>query len=1326
MSRRSVPRRVLGWLAGLAAATLILLAVAVGIARLLLPLAPDYQEEIRLFASRATGLDIRFARLNATWPLQGPEVRFTDVRIFTRDGAQPVLDAEELSVGLSFWRILRSQRLLPARIGLRKADLQVDRLTDGQLAFNGIPVAELIGESRGRPLPRLDVDLQDIALRIRDPSRQVPRVRLQVRQLKLGVDPDVISYRGSFDGRDGLGRNLEASGQVPVGLLQAAMAGEGESPPGGTGNDSPGDQAWELRFSASELDFPRWLALILDEAVPLEAGRGAVDLTATLQGRQLRTLALDIGVMNPRFTGLAEADNDYRRVAVRGSFTRSNAGLEGVLERLAVERSTGGASAGSGRMWYSAADDAPARLRAEARSVRLEHVWPLVRLFANPALENAELRDRLRLPGGLVLPESLQGEIGELQLDATLPEAQDATYAAEAGFRGVGLTMPGGTWGIAGLTGNLQADEQGGRVALKFRNGLLRFPALFREDIRTRATEGQIAWRVTPGGLEVLTDDLRIATEDAEGRARLRLSLPPDESPLVDLTARFTATSAPAALRYVPLKRFKPRVAEWLDRAVIAGRVPRAELLWQGPVRGVPYPAGEGRFRLELDVEDVVLAYAPAWPRLENAGGTVVIDGATLTSTGNRGVIAGLSFQDVEVGVENLLRDARLAIGASDQLQVNQILGFLRESPVAATLDPLLQSVTGGGSVAAAISLEVPIAAPRDYRLRGTFGLRGNSLGLKGVAFGLADLRGTLRLQNTVLIANGVEGQFLDEPVEIQLRAAVPAEPELSQVVEVTGSTPADKLVAAFSLPYGSRFSGDVGWQAQVQVPARRGGPPLQIDIRSELTGLQSSLPPPLSKAAGRPEALSMVVRWPGAAAVQIVGGIERGVSWALQLDQRQPGGWRLERGALRSGARLASLPAEAGLKIGGSFDQLRLEDWLPGRGMADAVTNAAADNLINDLDIEVARLAVLGRIFRDVGIDARRDGQAWRAALRGPDLAGTVTLPLAAGPDAPLILDLERLHAGTADAATGDGSADPRKLPPVRAEVADFSVGDLRLGRLRAEVSQRGDGVVLDPLRLDGDGFSIQGDGLWVVLEQDPARQRSQLSLQLDATNIATTLVALGYDPVVEGDKAGVTANLSWPGGPRADFLAAAAGRVTVELAKGRFLPVEPGGGRILGLLSIAALPRRLGLDFSDVVNQGLAFDEVRGEFRLEDGNAFTCNFGLAGPAAALAVVGRTNLRDRSYDQLAVVRPPLSDVLAVGGFMGGPVVGGTILLMSQIFRKPLSTIGESYYRISGGWEKPVVERVQRSEIDLSPFRDCERYLTEVLQQLPPEAGIAP
>ena len=81
MKKRSTLSRWLGWLATVGAAGLILLAVLVGIARLLLPMAPEYQDNIRRFANDATGLDVQFSQLSASWPLHGPEIRFFDVHI---------------------------------------------------------------------------------------------------------------------------------------------------------------------------------------------------------------------------------------------------------------------------------------------------------------------------------------------------------------------------------------------------------------------------------------------------------------------------------------------------------------------------------------------------------------------------------------------------------------------------------------------------------------------------------------------------------------------------------------------------------------------------------------------------------------------------------------------------------------------------------------------------------------------------------------------------------------------------------------------------------------------------------------------------------------------------------------------------------------------------------------------------------------------------------------------------------------------------------------------------------------------------------------------
>jgi uncharacterized protein YhdP len=145
---------------------------------------------------------------------------------------------------------------------------------------------------------------------------------------------------------------------------------------------------------------------------------------------------------------------------------------------------------------------------------------------------------------------------------------------------------------------------------------------------------------------------------------------------------------------------------------------------------------------------------------------------------------------------------------------------------------------------------------------------------------------------------------------------------------------------------------------------------------------------------------------------------------------------------------------------------------------------------------------------------------------------------------------------------------------------------------------------------------------------------------------------------------------------------------------------------------MSVAALPRRLSLDFTDFTDKGLAFDTVRGDFTLKSGDAFTENLLLKGPAAEIGVVGRTGLGHRDYDQTAVVTGSLGPSLPVAGALaGGPVVGAALLVFSQIFKEPLKGMARGYYRITGPWENPVVQRMEASEIkDLdSTVRTAER-----------------
>jgi uncharacterized protein YhdP len=167
----------------------------------------------------------------------------------------------------------------------------------------------------------------------------------------------------------------------------------------------------------------------------------------------------------------------------------------------------------------------------------------------------------------------------------------------------------------------------------------------------------------------------------------------------------------------------------------------------------------------------------------------------------------------------------------------------------------------------------------------------------------------------------------------------------------------------------------------------------------------------------------------------------------------------------------------------------------------------------------------------------------------------------------------------------------------------------------------------------------------------------------------------------------------MSWSGGPRGDFLDVLDGNVQVRFEDGQLEEVEPGAGRIFGLMSFLALPRRLSLDFSDVFNKGFGFDSIAGTFRLEDGTAYTCDLSLEGPAADIGIVGRASLTAREYEQVAVVSAEVGATLPiVGAVVGGPPGAAAMLIFSQIFKKPLQEMSQVYYGIEGSWDDPTID----------------------------------
>ena len=159
--------------------------------------------------------------------------------------------------------------------------------------------------------------------------------------------------------------------------------------------------------------------------------------------------------------------------------------------------------------------------------------------------------------------------------------------------------------------------------------------------------------------------------------------------------------------------------------------------------------------------------------------------------------------------------------------------------------------------------------------------------------------------------------------------------------------------------------------------------------------------------------------------------------------------------------------------------------------------------------------------------------------------------------------------------------------------------------------------------------------------------------------------------------------------------------GNFTLQTGAGQFTKIDPGIGKLLGVLSLQALPRRMTLDFRDVFSEGFAFDDIAGDFKIQKGLMHTDDLKLEGPAAAVTITGDIDLAKETQRLDVRVKPALSSTFSAGAavlFLANPIVGAAVgagtLLAQKLFNNPLDQMFSYDYRVTGSWSDPQVERV--------------------------------
>jgi uncharacterized protein (TIGR02099 family) len=665
--------------------------------------------------------------------------------------------------------------------------------------------------------------------------------------------------------------------------------------------------------------------------------------------------------------------------------------------------------------------------------------------------------------------------------------------------------------------------------------------------------------------------------------------------------------------------------------------------------------------------------------------------------------VGGLRLGDVKFAIDDL-KEPVIDVEASASGDLARALTVVQGSPLGPTLGTQFMQLSGRGPADYVLRLHLPShdEQARDYLVRTR--LRSVAVNWPVLRAPATRVTGDFEIHNREFRAPALRGVILDGPFEVSVRPG-PVGGDVSAAILLAGSGRAAgaPLPAFIGLPDTIAMRGTADWRLEGSIERRDGGArwPARIDVASDLRGLGIDAPRPFAKQPVDPRPTRVVLDLPGTGGIGVR--IDSGAaSAALSFAQREDKRWQLERGAARFDGRPVAMPTRRGLHVAGDWPEFDLGEWLALR------TKGGGDQRLSDwlgpVDVHLERARVLGFDFHDVTARLEPLAEAWRVQASGPMADGTITIPSDFAGGKALVLDMTRLELRSAPVAPGAApreESDPRELPAIVARAADFTWQGRRFGRLDAQIDKVPQGLRFTRLVTESPDFTLRADGDWLV---EDGAARTRLALDFASKDLAAASRALGYRDSVEAEKASAAVRVHWAGGPGDDALARLEGTLRLDLERGKLREVEPGAGRMLGLLSVTDLPRRLALDFRDVTDKGLAFDNVGGDFELRDGSAYTRNLLLKGPAVDIGVVGRTGLVAQDYDQtVAVSGNPSGPITVAGALAGGPVGAAGALLVSQLFKGQLQGLARVYYRVTGPWSDPRVERISATAGDAVP-----------------------
>lgn len=815
------------------------------------------------------------------------------------------------------------------------------------------------------------------------------------------------------------------------------------------------------------------------------------------------------------------------------------------------------------------------------------------------------------------------------------------------------------------------------RCKLQLINATLMNDHLFTHPINVDSIRSDINYQeLEDGTVNITTDNAHIKFMELEANPTIDLKLVNNNLNNLNFKSDLSDASVRKLLVLLPDKMMPSSLTQWFDQSLISGTVNNLKLDYQNK-----------KLSWSLGFKNAELKYSPEWPSVHGIDATLAMSAGKLTLNATKAMILDEEIRslDVDFSAYKGMPYAVVNINGMMNTTLANGMAFLQQTPLQQTLGKELAIFKPTGAIGLDLRLKINVSdTVEPIKVAINMDLHDDTLQAPDLGISLDKITGKIKITN-----NSVKSENLQLSVLGQM-ATAKISMDSSSIMKMSINTPVritdlQKMMPNLDI---SKFSGATKITASISLPLGDGKLNKVVNISSDMVGIDVNYPAPFNKVSKSSMPLHLVYQTTGNEQDNLRIKYGSLIDAILFLNKNKLGGAHI---AINK--RLDTTSFTDSLHVVGTIPIFEWALWQP------LVQNTGQEpSLPIEMDVAVNRLKLEDSEYESLKIKYFSNRQ--ELFIDSPIVTGTVY----ASPEFDKIsIKLAKLNLPEQKTPANKNNKlldylqeqrAKNKLPNIQFSCDKLLIKKQTLKNINLELLPHSYGYEIMNFSIINDNIKLLSKGRWHMDDQ----AYTIINGNAYTNNFGKVLAEWGYLDSMSRGKGELNFSVQWNGAPTSFDLFNLSGNAHLDLRLGSLTNINPGLGRIIGLLSLESIQRRLQLDFSDLISRGFAFDKLVADVKLEPGRLVSENILINSPAAKIEMLGKTSIQSKELDFTMYVTPKVGAGLPIAAAIAaGPAVGAAIWLFDKASGSKISELTKYKYLVTGTWDKPKIDEVSDS-----------------------------